>query len=72
MFILLGPLTADVDYHEIGRSMSTLMSNPVSVNVIANNRIDSVLSILAIERTLRDKVIVNDRNLITLTIEGKK
>ncbi|XP_024084063.1 band 3 anion transport protein isoform X3 [Cimex lectularius] len=28
MFILLGPLSADLDYHEIGRSISTLMSNP--------------------------------------------
>ncbi|KAL1130540.1 hypothetical protein AAG570_011786 [Ranatra chinensis] len=28
MFILLGPLEADLDYHEIGRSISTLMSNP--------------------------------------------
>lgn len=27
MFILLGPLDADLDYHEIGRSISTLMSN---------------------------------------------
>ncbi|XP_063244472.1 band 3 anion transport protein isoform X2 [Bacillus rossius redtenbacheri] len=27
MFILLGPNTADLDYHEIGRSISTLMSN---------------------------------------------
>ncbi|CAH1395181.1 unnamed protein product [Nezara viridula] len=28
MFILLGPCEADLDYHEIGRSISTLMSNP--------------------------------------------
>ncbi|XP_073975521.1 anion exchange protein Ae2 isoform X4 [Rhodnius prolixus] len=28
MFILLGPQEADLDYHEIGRSISTLMSNP--------------------------------------------
>ncbi|KAK7789062.1 hypothetical protein R5R35_002562 [Gryllus longicercus] len=27
LFILLGPTTADLDYHEIGRSISTLMSN---------------------------------------------
>ncbi|BES98106.1 Band 3 cytoplasmic domain [Nesidiocoris tenuis] len=28
MFICLGPPSADLDYHEIGRSISTLMSNP--------------------------------------------
>ncbi|XP_039763969.1 anion exchange protein 2 isoform X2 [Pararge aegeria] len=28
MFILLGPPKADLDYHEVGRSISTLMSNP--------------------------------------------
>ncbi|XP_046676842.1 band 3 anion transport protein isoform X2 [Homalodisca vitripennis] len=27
LFILLGPLDAELDYHEIGRSISTLMSN---------------------------------------------
>lgn len=27
LFILLGPTNADLDYHEIGRSISTLMSN---------------------------------------------
>jgi solute carrier family 4 (anion exchanger), member 2 len=30
MFILLGPSITDLDYHEIGRSISTLMSNTVS------------------------------------------
>lgn len=27
LFILLGPKTADLDYHEVGRSIATLMSN---------------------------------------------
>uniref|UniRef100_A0A672FGU8 Anion exchange protein n=1 Tax=Salarias fasciatus TaxID=181472 RepID=A0A672FGU8_SALFA len=27
LFLLLGPLTANIDYHEIGRSISTLMAN---------------------------------------------
>lgn len=27
VFILLGPINADMDYHEIGRSLSTLMAN---------------------------------------------
>lgn len=32
MFILLGPPDPkDIDYHEVGRSMSTLMSNSVSI-----------------------------------------
>ena len=30
MFILLGPLEVELDYHEIGRAISTLMSNTVS------------------------------------------
>lgn len=34
MFILLGPYKADVDYREIGRSISTLMSNSVKFNFI--------------------------------------
>lgn len=27
LFVLLGPTTADLDYHEVGRSIATLMSN---------------------------------------------
>lgn len=30
IFILLGPSQSNVDYHEIGRSISTLMSDKVS------------------------------------------
>lgn len=30
MFVLLGPPKADIDYHEVGRSISTLMSNTVT------------------------------------------
>lgn len=30
LFLLLGPRTANMDYHEIGRSISTLMSDKVS------------------------------------------
>jgi hypothetical protein len=29
LFVLLGPRTADVNYHEIGRSIATLMSDEV-------------------------------------------
>lgn len=30
LFLLLGPRSANMDYHEIGRSISTLMSDKVS------------------------------------------
>lgn len=30
LFLLLGPPTANIDYHQIGRSISTLMSDKVS------------------------------------------
>lgn len=39
LFLLLGPPTASIDYHQIGRSISTLMSDKVSphrVNVICH------------------------------------
>ena len=29
LFLLLGPPTTNIDYHQIGRSISTLMSNKV-------------------------------------------
>lgn len=32
LFVLLGPSQSNVDYHEIGRSFSTLMSDKVNVN----------------------------------------
>uniref|UniRef100_A0AAX7TZ29 Anion exchange protein n=1 Tax=Astatotilapia calliptera TaxID=8154 RepID=A0AAX7TZ29_ASTCA len=32
LFLLLGPPTANIDYHQIGRSISTLMSDKVSAN----------------------------------------
>ena len=31
LFLLLGPPTANIDYHQIGRSISTLMSDKVRV-----------------------------------------
>lgn len=30
LFVLLGPTTTSMDYHQIGRSISTLMSDKVS------------------------------------------
>ncbi len=32
IFILMGPQSANLDYHEIGRSISTLLSNTVSTS----------------------------------------
>lgn len=32
LFLLLGPPTANIDYHQIGRSISTLMSDKVSLH----------------------------------------
>lgn len=33
IFILLGPIQSNVDYHEIGRSFATLMSDKVDVKL---------------------------------------
>jgi hypothetical protein len=33
LFILLGPEKSGMDYHEVGRSISTLMSNQVTINI---------------------------------------
>lgn len=44
LFLLLGPPTANIDYHQIGRSISTLMSDKVSPRVKAvrhNQRVPS-------------------------------
>lgn len=33
IFVLLGPSQNNMDYHEIGRSFSTLMSDKVSIHI---------------------------------------
>lgn len=57
MFILLGPSGADLDYHEVGRSISTLMSNPAfhSIAYKADDRRD-LLS--AINDFLDDSIVL--------------
>ncbi|XP_059055151.1 anion exchange protein 3 [Achroia grisella] len=57
MFILLGPSGADLDYHEVGRSISTLMSNPTfhSIAYRAEDRKD-LLS--AINEFLDDSIVL--------------
>jgi len=57
MFVLLGPSTADLDYHEVGRSISTLMSNRAFYEITykAENRKD-ILS--AINEFLDDSIVL--------------
>lgn len=57
IFVLLGPSTANVDYHEIGRSISTLMANQQFHNIAykADNR-KALLS--AINEFLDDSIVL--------------
>lgn len=57
LFILLGPKTADLDYHEVGRSIATLMSNEHfhSIAYKADDRKD-LLS--AINEFLDDSIVL--------------
>lgn len=57
LFVLLGPKTADLDYHEVGRSIATLMSNRHFHNIAykADDRRD-LLS--AINEFLDDSIVL--------------
>lgn len=57
IFILLGPKTANLDYHEVGRSISTLMANQHFHNIAytADNR-KALLS--AINEFLDDSIVL--------------
>lgn len=57
MFILLGPSGADLDYHEVGRSISTLMSNP-SFHGIAYKAEDRRELLSAINEFLDDSIVL--------------
>lgn len=57
MFILLGPSDADLDYHEVGRSISTLMSNP-SFHGIAYKAEDRRELMSAINEFLDDSIVL--------------
>lgn len=57
MFILLGPTSADLDYHEVGRSISTLMSNP-SFHSIAYKADDRRELLSAINEFLDDSIVL--------------
>lgn len=57
MFILLGPTDADLDYHEVGRSISTLMSNP-TFHGIAYKADDRRELLSAINEFLDDSIVL--------------
>lgn len=57
MFVLLGPSTADLDYHEVGRSISTLMSNP-TFHEIAYRADDRRELLSAINGFLDDSIVL--------------
>ncbi|CAH2103224.1 unnamed protein product [Euphydryas editha] len=57
MFILLGPTTAELDYHEVGRSISTLMSNP-AFHSIAYKADDRRELLSAINEFLDDSIVL--------------
>lgn len=57
MFILLGPSDADLDYHEVGRSISTLMSNP-SFHSIAYKADDRRELLSGINEFLDDSIVL--------------
>ena len=40
-FVLVGPSTADMDYHETGRAMAALMADGVSWPALSTKRVNS-------------------------------
>ncbi|XP_071443219.1 band 3 anion transport protein isoform X2 [Hetaerina americana] len=61
MFILLGPKESDLDYHEIGRSISTLMSNSHFHN-IAYKATEKKELLSAINEFLDDSIVLPPGN----------
>lgn len=57
LFILLGPKTADLDFHEIGRSIATLMSNR-HFQTIAYKADDRRELLTAINEFLDDSIVL--------------
>ncbi|XP_011328913.1 band 3 anion transport protein isoform X4 [Ooceraea biroi] len=57
MFILLGPRDAELDYHEIGRSISTLMAN-TSFHKIAYKATEKRELLSAINEFLDDSIVL--------------
>lgn len=61
MFILLGPPTFDLDYHEVGRSIATLMANE-SFHSIAYRADDRKDLLSAINEFLDDSIVLPPGN----------
>ncbi|KAL9905639.1 band 3 anion transport protein isoform X4 [Glossina fuscipes] len=61
MFILLGPPTLDLDYHEVGRSIATLMANE-SFHAIAYKADDRKDLLSAINEFLDDSIVLPPGN----------
>lgn len=57
MFVLLGPPGADLDYHEVGRSISTLMANP-SFHGLAYKAEDRKELLSGINEFLDDSIVL--------------
>lgn len=57
MFILLGPRNADLDYHEVGRSISTLMAN-TSFHKVAYKANERRELLSAINEFLDDSIVL--------------
>lgn len=57
MFVLLGPPDAELDYREVGRSISTLMSNP-AFHAIAYRAEDRRELLFAINEFLDDSIVL--------------
>ncbi|XP_034483033.1 anion exchange protein 3 isoform X1 [Drosophila innubila] len=61
MFVLLGPLNFDLDYHEVGRSISTLMANE-HFHAIAYKADDRRDLLSAINEFLDDSIVLPPGN----------
>ncbi|XP_068733296.1 anion exchange protein 3-like [Montipora capricornis] len=71
MFIMLGPEDVSIDYHEVGRSVATLMSDKVFLESAYNAQSRQDL-LDALASFLEDSVMIPpgewDRNLLTQTV----
>ena len=57
LFLLMGPPIASLDYHEVGRSISTLMANPVSgVSIVLYIHVPSIYVCLSLKIIDESKV----------------
>lgn len=69
IFILLGPKTIELDYHEVGRSIATLMSNE-HFHQIAYKASDRRDLLSAINEFLDDSIVLPPGNYFFLIYDG--